>query len=257
MPQKIVNDPAVSETRSDGEILGPETVKKHGKVNTVGSDGKTALEKVGTASVYLAIVIFIFNMTGAWYMVVRSGGVVGRALIDPTRPTASSLALEKMSGADGNGHVFLNHLLTAELQLRTVQNQQTLSVVVMSAAFALLAIGFALFVMGAEGAFKITGKISDGQNLVLKSTAPGLLCFILSALFIYATISRGQIQVIDASREVSSQPSSAGVRPSEPGATGIVKSGRVDLGPAGPPRSLGKPADLGIEHDIADSGTKR
>ncbi len=256
MPQATDESPNTLEPSTPSESAGSATVKRAPKTHTTTNEHRSALERVGTASVYLAIAIFLLNMVGAWYMVARSGGVVGRALIDPRQPTAASLALEKMSSADGNGHVFINHLVTAELQLLTVQNQHTISVVAMSAAFALLAIGFALFVMGAEGAFKIAGKLSDGQNLVLKSTAPGLLCFFLSALLIYATLTHGHIQIVDAARDVLAQgPAHSVAKPSEP-TSGSVKPVRSDIGPAGPPRPPAKPVCAGSVSDTPDGGSK-
>lgn len=164
---------------------------------------KTALERVSTISVCLAIVVFMLNMAGVWHVVIETNTMVGRTLVEGEKVTATSLALKAMPDADGNGHTFINHLLSAELQLRTVQNQQMIAVIALAASFAMMAIGFALFIMGAEGAFKIAAKAPDGSNVVLKSTAPGLLCFLFATLLVWATLSSGKIQLTDGARDVA------------------------------------------------------
>ena len=102
--------------------------------------------------------------------------------------TAVSLAMQGASGASANNHVLLNRVLDTELMLRTAQNRHTITVVSLSVAFSLVAIGFALFVMGAEGAFRLEGVASKEKNLMVKATAPGLLCFVLAAVVVIVAL---------------------------------------------------------------------
>lgn len=144
---------------------------------------RTLVERASGVSLLLATLVFLANMVGAWWIMQDSGKVIARALVGE-EATAVSEALAAAPDTSANGQVLLNRILDTELMLRTAQNQHTIIVVAMSAAFALVAVGFALFVMGAEGAFKLQGAVGDHGNMVIKSTAPGLLCFVLAALVI-------------------------------------------------------------------------
>ncbi|NUQ75892.1 MAG: hypothetical protein HUU21_20305, partial [Polyangiaceae bacterium] len=150
-------------------------------------------EKMSRISVYLAIGVFLLNMACAWWVAGVSNWLIGKPLIGGDT-TAVAKALEQAPQASANMHVFLNRLLEAEIQLRTVQNRQTISIVAISSGFALVAIGFALFIMGAEGAFNVKGNVGDRGNLVVKSTAPGLLCFVLAAVIVCSSLA-GTAQV--------------------------------------------------------------
>jgi hypothetical protein len=140
-------------------------------------------ERASKGAVVLAVIVFLANMLVAWWLTYASGQVVGRSLLHE-EGSAAARVLDASPKASANTHVLLNRILDAELQLRTVQNRQTITIVAMSVAFALLAIGFALFVMGAEGAFKVEGQVADRGNLVVKATAPGLLCFLVAAFVV-------------------------------------------------------------------------
>lgn len=126
-------------------------------------------------------------MVGAWWLAVRSQTTVAKPLNEQVLAVARTLAGAQHN--DPTAQIYLNRLLDAEIHLRAIQNQQTLSVVAMSVAFALMAIGFALFVMGAEGAFLLQGDVPNRGNFVLKSTAPGLLCFLLSASLVWIALT--------------------------------------------------------------------
>jgi hypothetical protein len=70
--------------------------------------------------------------------------------------------------------------LDALANIKLVTNKQATIIVGFSGAFSLLAMGFALFVLGADGAFRATVDGYKGVTLMLGSTAPGLLCFVLA-----------------------------------------------------------------------------
>lgn len=161
---------------------------------TAKSGGKTVLEKTTGFSVTLAVIVFLANMVAAWWITGESSKVISRPLIQDTS-TAVSLAIDHSAGASANNHVLLNRVLDTELMLRAAQNRHTITVVSLSVAFALVAIGFALFVMGAEGAFRLEGQVRGESNLMVKATAPGLLCFVLATVVvIFALLSRTELE---------------------------------------------------------------
>ncbi|MEZ6242692.1 MAG: hypothetical protein R3B57_06570 [Phycisphaerales bacterium] len=75
----------------------------------------------------------------------------------------------------------LVHNLNLLVQVRRVLNEQALNAVALGGATALLAIGFALFVIGIDGAFTVHGTAGTQGSVVLQGSAPGLLCFTLAA----------------------------------------------------------------------------
>lgn len=149
---------------------------------------QSLLNRYGRGSVTAALTVFLLNMGGAWWLAWDATQAVNRPLVG-SDSTATSRAIDAAPTASANTHILLNRVMDNELQLRHVQNRQVLSVVAMAAAFALMAIGFALFVMGAEGAFQVEGGVSSKGNIILKATAPGLLCFLLSAVVLVMSLS--------------------------------------------------------------------
>ena len=64
-------------------------------------------------------------------------------------------------------------------QIENITINTSLSYTTAGIAIGLVSIGFALFVIGADGAFKVMGSTPD-MKLVISSTAPGILCFVLA-----------------------------------------------------------------------------
>lgn len=88
-----------------------------------------------------------------------------------------------------NNMLLRSHAINTQVHLKGVTNKQSIIIVAIGSGFALLAIGFALFLIGADGAFTINATAPE-SSLVLSSTAPGLLCFVLAALLIGFGVSR-------------------------------------------------------------------
>ncbi len=156
---------------------------------------KTLVRRAGWLSLVLAILVFVANMGAAWWITSESTDVISQPLITE-QATVASRVLDSAQYATANSHILLNRMLDSELMLRSAQNRHTITVVSLSVAFALLAIGFALFVMGAEGAFEFTGEVEDKGNLLIKATAPGLLCFVLAMIIVvFALMSKTELKV--------------------------------------------------------------
>lgn len=78
------------------------------------------------------------------------------------------------------------HVLNVISHLKAITNNQSLATLAISGGAALLAIGFALFLIGSDGAFRMqyeTPSQATGK-LALYAAAPGLLCFLLGAVLI-------------------------------------------------------------------------
>ncbi len=159
------------------------------------------LSSLGKKSVAGALLIFTLNMAGAWWLALGAAENVARPLVAEGETSAVSRVLDSTNDASANTFTLLNRVVDAETQLRAAQNAQTLCVVAMAGSFAMMAIGFALFVMGAEGAFELETKTSTGGNLVLKSTAPGVLCFVLATGILMFTLYR-QVSLTSGSFQV-------------------------------------------------------
>lgn len=159
------------------------------------------MSTLGQKSVVGALLIFMANMAGAWWLALSAAEDMARPLVSEDSVTVVSRVLDTHEGASANGHTLLNRMVDAEIQIRTVQGTQTLCVVAMAGSFAMMAIGFALFVMGAEGAFQLEGSAPTGGNLVLKSTTPGVLCFTLAAIVLVFSLYK-QIEVSSGSFQV-------------------------------------------------------
>jgi len=179
------------------------------------------VERASGFSLRLAVLVFMANMVAAWWITGESTSVIGKPLV-AEYPTATSLAVNVAPEANANTHVLLNRLLNTELMLRAAQNRHTITVVALSVAFALVAIGFALFVMGAEGAFRFEGEVKDQGNLMVKATAPGLLCFVLAVIIVcFALLSKTDLELGDFSIYPDTQVAIEGKNSSFAGAQNV------------------------------------
>ena len=103
--------------------------------------------------------------------------------------SATGEALKQATSAEPDKLVFLNRVVENDVNHRNIANKQTTVIVAMAASFSLIALGFALFVMGFEAAYGVSGT-SPAGSVVIQATSPGLLCFVLAALVICFAITR-------------------------------------------------------------------
>jgi hypothetical protein len=128
--------------------------------------------------------IAALNLGVAWYM---SNGALQSLKLAETDMAPFVSSIEKAAGKDGTQlDASARHDLAARAMhivalTKLVSNKQGLVVVCFGGAFALAAMGFALFVIGADGAFQVTADSSEKARIVLSGTAPGLLCFLLAS----------------------------------------------------------------------------
>ena len=99
----------------------------------------------------------------------RDQEVVNRLLGDTTDPLHKSMLRA--------------HAIDTVANLKQIANRQSIIIVAFAGAFALCAIGFALFLLGADNALQLqTEPGRDGLKLLLAGTAPGMLCFVLAII---------------------------------------------------------------------------
>lgn len=79
---------------------------------------------------------------------------------------------------------FVVHALNIQTHLKGITNRQAIGVLTIGTGIALFAIGFALFIIGVDGAFKVHLEARQDAKIVLYGSTPGLLCFLLGALVI-------------------------------------------------------------------------
>lgn len=92
----------------------------------------------------------------------------------------------------GNDQNLVVHTLNTIVHLKAITNHQSLAGLAIAAGSAFWAIGFALFLLGSDGAFQIQFEGKGDSKLVFYATAPGLLCFVLGAALIGLGATRKQ-----------------------------------------------------------------
>jgi hypothetical protein len=138
--------------------------------------------------VLIGVSICLLNMGAAWYLIILSNGFVVTGLVTGV-PSATDKALTLIPTADANELIVLDRIVQSDVNHRNLANKQIAVTVAMAASFCLVAIGFALFVMGVEAAYAISGSSPTG-GLVIQATSPGLLCFILAAVVVCFALAR-------------------------------------------------------------------
>lgn len=143
----------------------------------------------------IGVLIFAINMFFAWWVVFESNEFIRQGLVGTGgNKQVMDFVLENLNQANANEIILKTRAIETEVHLKAIANRQTMAVVAMAAGFGLLAIGFALFVMGIESAFQLSGSAGEIGGVVLKASSPGLLCFILAAIiFVVASQTKHEM----------------------------------------------------------------
>ena len=148
-------------------------------------------DKGAMTLIVIGVVLFIANMGFAWFVAIDSTKFVTSDLVDSKNPSDPvKQVLTRTREAKPNEQVTLNRVVDAKVHLKSVSNKQAAVMVGMASGFALLAIGFALFVMGVKGAFEADFDAGEKGKLVLSASSPGILCFVLAAAVLMFAVSR-------------------------------------------------------------------
>lgn len=141
--------------------------------------GEPKVPRVHTLSqalVVTGIVIAVANMALAWIMMFTRP--TETAILAQPAPAAAAKPQESTPSNDFMSEMLRPAIRSGAMREVADTNVRTLTV---SFAFALMAIGFSLFVMGIEGALSFRGEVPDIGRLVLTTASPGILCILLSA----------------------------------------------------------------------------
>ena len=150
------------------------------------------------------IVIAISNMAFAWAMMFASADgtsdlAAGRDALksalhgqDSPRttnnPQAGASAPSKLQDQDKAGLNGLMNKLIEGIQIESAsENRRT--TILLGFCFALISIGFALFVMGIEGAIGMRGEAGDFGTLLVKTSSPGIFCILLASILVAISLA--------------------------------------------------------------------
>lgn len=76
------------------------------------------------------------------------------------------------------------HILNVQIHQKGIANRYALGSLSIACGVALFAIGLSLFLIGADGAFKVQASCGGSFPVAASGTAPGLLCFIAATVLV-------------------------------------------------------------------------
>lgn len=141
--------------------------------------------------VVIALLVFFVNMGFAWYVTLNSIQTMrqqGIGALDQQKLEPSQI-----------------RMLEIKFYEEVVKGRQLVLIVGMSTGFGMMAIGFALFVLGITSGYGITGETGSSVNLALTSSSPGLLCFLLSTAIMIVAMTRPMSANLEDGRDLDSQ----------------------------------------------------
>lgn len=107
---------------------------------------------------------------------------------------ADARALNTMAEAHTTNTVYdthlVAHILDVQAHLKGITNRQSLGLMGVAVGVALFAIGFGLFVLGADAAFKLQAEGKGAGTVVLQSSSPAILCFVLGTIIAAIGVTR-------------------------------------------------------------------
>src|SRR5262245_38891355 len=139
----------------------------------------------------LGVAIALLNMGLAWLVIFQApkiavggnagGRVPGAALFRAAGGSTTQKAATPEESSNAVMEVISESIRSDTFRAAREHHE---TVMILAFSFALLAIGFALFVMGVEGALKIVGERPDIGKIAIWLASPGLLCVVAAAAII-------------------------------------------------------------------------
>lgn len=149
------------------------------------------------------IVIAILNMSLAWTMMFSSGPSPPAASLvsaaesvlrspaastdrhgnAPARPSARPYS----NAGEATASELIDKILRQSQRESEAEDRRT--ILLLGFCFALISIGFSLFVMGIEGAIGLKGQAGDFGSLVVKTGSPGLFCILLASVLVALSLA--------------------------------------------------------------------
>lgn len=147
------------------------------------------------------IVIAILNMAFAWIMMFSNAGTAApavganRAAASEAVQKAAPPALDKERQRSWEGGTSRQRAQEQAKQKElyshvfsflqdTSASAERRTTLLLGFCFALISIGFSLFVMGIQGAIGMRGQAGDFGSLIVKTGSPGLFCILLASLLV-------------------------------------------------------------------------
>lgn len=144
-------------------------------------------------------------MAAAWYVVDRSisTGIALTSEGNGGEPAAARPPPSQSSETVASDELDTDTLARMVVEILAAKRdadmqERSVTIVALSCAFALLAIGFSLFVMGAEGAVMVGRESADFGRLMIMTTSPGLICILAAAFLIGVTVMGNAEAPLDA-----------------------------------------------------------
>ena len=135
--------------------------------------------------VFAAFVLASLSIGLAW----KQSSEASANLAFGLRDTEVVAAIARLAPS-GNNDAMVVHVVNVMVNLKSITNNQALGVLAIGAGGAFLSIGFALFLIGADGAAHVQYSGQDSHKIAFYATAPGLLCFVLAASLIALGVTR-------------------------------------------------------------------
>jgi hypothetical protein len=176
------------------------------KSSTVqGNDMENGYSNIGLSESFklklllVAALIAVINLLAAWIVAYYAQDALMLNSND-MRPFEVWLKTGTADQLSADARYDLNaRAMTLVSSMKLISNKQSLILAAFGAAFALLAIGFALFIIGADGAFKVMAQSPENAGkVVITGTAPGLFCFLISGvLVVFGITHRSELHAPD------------------------------------------------------------
>lgn len=164
----------------------------------------------------LGAFIAVMNLAAAWYFAFKTGQSLKLDASD-MQPFTAWMTTGGGAGLPGDARYDLAarsmHIVAF---VKLIANKQGLVLACFGGAFALAAIGFSLFIIGADGAFKVSATSGAKARLVFSGTAPGLLCFLIFGWLIIKGIEQQSAMNLPSLRYIVGDTSSQGAVTPQP-----------------------------------------
>lgn len=167
------------------KVPAPPPPNAHGPVSSAPSAYVGLTERSKLLVLLVAALIAGLNLVAAWHFAGKTESALALSAED-MMPFHAWVAKVDQKNLSSDARYDLGaRAMTLVVSLKLVSNKQALVLTSFGGAFALLAIGFALFIIGADGAFKVIASSPDSSRVAITGTAPGLLCFLISGVLIW------------------------------------------------------------------------
>ena len=137
--------------------------------------------------VYTGLAFALINILTAWVLIAHRSWALGRLLT----PVPTSASVEASSEQDVRDEL----LREVPTVLRTFQNgfyiHYNMDLIALAVAFCFFGVGFSLVIMGKNAAIEARAGGTDIGWLMLKTTSPGLFCFVMATVVVGFTLWRG------------------------------------------------------------------